>query len=215
MADDRPFAARQLTGAVAALVDFVAARRHRHLTADELLTLDRLDAEVAGRAMAAGVPMPPPARGVVPGSGYTSYTAFRGPYLVDLGRPTVLLARRGTWDARMAALKTAAETIANATGKNAVVAEEIVYRGESAYSVGDRSESLTTPEHCTLQPFLTCPAMAEKTLIDRSGYASAARILRAIRNRYDGIFAPYIVCPSTRSSGGYKVLIRDGTRRER
>ena len=86
----------------------------------------------------------------------------------------------------------------------------IVYHGLRAYGVGARSESLTLPEHSVLQPFLNYPAMDEKTLIDKSGYNRAARILRGLLEKYGGMFAPFIDCPGQRGEGGFKVRIIDG-----
>ena len=66
---------------------------------------------------------------------------------------------------------------------------------------------MTEQEHAVLQPFLRCPALGERALIDGSGSERAARILAQLRERYGGLFAPYITCPRNRGEGGFKVKI--------
>jgi len=96
--------------------------------------------------------------------------------------------------------------------------DRILSHGERQYSIGDHDPILLTePEDTVLQAYLLerppgskpPEAMDKPTLCDHSGLDHAPRVLRNLRQKYDGRFAPAIQTPEGRkAAGGYRVRIR-------
>jgi hypothetical protein len=84
----------------------------------------------------------------------------------------------------------------------------IVSRGTRQYTIGNRDPIAVTPnEDAVLQAFLDMPAMTDPTLKAKAKHDDPGRVLRRLRTRYDGIFAPAITTPGRKSNGGYHVRI--------
>jgi hypothetical protein len=205
MAEVHP--ARDLVKAINALVTYVAAHRERHLTAEELRELEALDAAVYGLGVKAGLMAPKPPPSTYSGCwGYNDLFAFRGLILPKEGRPTVVVGRSRPWEARMAALRAAAEAMVG-SGKK-VRSDAILFYGDLQYGVGDRRVTVTENEDNVLQAFLGSPALTKKQLIDKAGPKGSPAILAALRKKYGRLFAPYIKCPGAKGKGGYRVAVR-------
>jgi hypothetical protein len=89
------------------------------------------------------------------------------------------------------------------------------YRGNRVYQVaGCEPVAVTTQEDTVLQAFLETPAMDDETLVDRSGYGHAAKILRGLAAKYAG-FDKAIRLPGGKGQGGYYIDLKDASKKER
>jgi hypothetical protein len=87
----------------------------------------------------------------------------------------------------------------------------ILSLGGRCYRIGaSRPVTVTRRENDILLAFLRQPAMDKGQLAEVTGYAAedAVKVLRELRRKYDGLFAPAIVMPGGRGQGGYHVAIR-------
>jgi hypothetical protein len=85
----------------------------------------------------------------------------------------------------------------------------IVFKGSRQYQIGEHPPNMVTcPEDAVLQPFLKPPAIDDPAL---RGLANAVsepgKILRGLRRKYNGMFAPAIDLPGGKGKGGYHVRI--------
>jgi hypothetical protein len=68
---------------------------------------------------------------------------------------------------------------------------------------------VTEREDTVLATFLEHGAMNRPSLGSRSGYGEKAlTVLRGLRTKYDGAFAPHIRFPGGKGKGGYHVSVR-------
>lgn len=67
---------------------------------------------------------------------------------------------------------------------------------------------VTDGEDEVLQTFLLAPCMDHEQLVNASGRDNAAKILKNLTTKYGDSFAPYIVLPTKKGKGGYRVHIR-------
>jgi hypothetical protein len=81
--------------------------------------------------------------------------------------------------------------------------------GDRQYQIGPQALTVVSErEDTVLQAFLDQTAMDHPTLIERTEYEDAARILRGLAEKYGGAFAPAIFLPGGKGRGGYRVTIR-------
>jgi hypothetical protein len=84
----------------------------------------------------------------------------------------------------------------------------ILYHGDRRYQVSEGQPFVVTEnEDNVLQAFLGAPALDQKMLIRRSGMNDAARSLRALCKKYDGVMASAIRLPGRKGRGGYRVQV--------
>jgi hypothetical protein len=87
--------------------------------------------------------------------------------------------------------------------------DTIMSHGNEIYSINDSEPLKVLPtEDAVLTAFLTQSAMDKDELDRRSGYTDARKILKNLKVRYNGRFAPAISFPGSRGRGGYRVKIR-------
>jgi hypothetical protein len=85
----------------------------------------------------------------------------------------------------------------------------IVSLGDRRCRVGDaRPVVVSDVEDTVLQAFAEESPMDASRLIDRAGFDRAPRVLKALRGKYGGVFAPAIPCPGRKGQGGYHVAVR-------
>jgi hypothetical protein len=84
----------------------------------------------------------------------------------------------------------------------------LVSLGAGQYTIGKHRPIAVTPtEDAVLQAFLDTPTMTDPTLKAKTKQADPGKVLRRLRTKYDGIFAPAITTPGGKSQGGYHVQI--------
>jgi hypothetical protein len=92
-------------------------------------------------------------------------------------------------------------------GDSALTAATIISMGDKVYKIGESAPvAVTDAEDAVLQAFVQTEAMDERTLARRAGN-DGARVLRGLRQKYDGAFASAIHCPKKKGAGGYRVQI--------
>jgi hypothetical protein len=80
--------------------------------------------------------------------------------------------------------------------------------GARQYRIGKcRPLAVTPTEDAVLQAFLDSPAMNDPTLKAKTKQDEPGKVLRRLRTKYDGIFAPAIDTPGGNGKGGYHVRI--------
>jgi hypothetical protein len=87
----------------------------------------------------------------------------------------------------------------------------IVSLGDRCYRIGELDAKVVTErEENVLQAFLKRSALDQKQLSKASALEPevAARVLRGLTKKYQGMFAPAITMPRARGKGGYHVRIR-------
>jgi hypothetical protein len=85
----------------------------------------------------------------------------------------------------------------------------IVSLDDRRYRVGDsRPVVVSDVEDTVLQAFADESPMDASRLIDKAGFDRAPRVLKSLREKYSGIFAPAITCPGRKGQGGYHVAIQ-------
>lgn len=67
---------------------------------------------------------------------------------------------------------------------------------------------VTDGEDEVLQAFLVAPCMDHKQLVKASGRDNVGKILKNLTTKYGQSFAPYIVLPTKKGRGGYRVHVR-------
>jgi hypothetical protein len=89
-------------------------------------------------------------------------------------------------------------------------ADAIELVNDGLYRVGGETFRVDEAADDVLQAFVDRPAMSKPELIEASGRANAARILRrlATPTAYGGKFAPFIHLPDRPNAGGFRVAIR-------
>jgi hypothetical protein len=94
-------------------------------------------------------------------------------------------------------------------GNAGAPADCILSLGNSCYDIGGQQRTVTDREDRVLSAFVRQGAMTNKQLGKASNMEKeeAARVLRALRTRYDGIFAPAITPAGARDRGGHRVNI--------
>ena len=81
--------------------------------------------------------------------------------------------------------------------------------GNGRYKVGDLEIRITDSENVVLETLIQFGPLNSTELADKSGYNHAARILRRLRTKYDGLLAPFIHCPGGKSKGGYNTSLKE------
>jgi hypothetical protein len=80
----------------------------------------------------------------------------------------------------------------------------ILSLGDGKYRIGDLPPVIVTDrEDNVLQALAEHQVLDEPGLRKRSGIEEAAKVLLALRTKYDGRFASAIQCPGRRGNGGY------------
>jgi hypothetical protein len=89
--------------------------------------------------------------------------------------------------------------------------EPIISLGDGHYQIGAHPAiTVEDNEDAVLHAFLRAPGhtLSKEALIAATdGIKNAPRILQRLSDKYDGIFAPAIICPGHRGGGGYRVKI--------
>lgn len=80
--------------------------------------------------------------------------------------------------------------------------------GNRLYRIGQIEKQVTRAEDNVLQTFLDAPAQDTADLIAATKSDRAPRVLRELRSKYDGIFAPAITLPRSKGAGGYVVRVK-------
>jgi hypothetical protein len=83
----------------------------------------------------------------------------------------------------------------------------IWHLGGERFAAGAWEGELTEKESNVLQAFIGCPSRSTGTLKSRSGEDNPARVLRDLRAKYDGCFAPAVHLPGQKGKGGYRVRV--------
>jgi hypothetical protein len=121
-----------------------------------------------------------------------------------------------TQEARMAALDALVRgpvpsTITEVgTGSRTPSRPVVWYLGERVYRVdGCEPVAVTLQEDAVLRPFVKLPAMDDSTLVAKSGYGHAGKILRELTKKYNGVFAQAIRLPGGKAQGGYYIDLKE------
>jgi hypothetical protein len=86
---------------------------------------------------------------------------------------------------------------------------KIIAHGSGCYSIaGSTPKRVDENEDYVLQTFLAVPALNLTDLEKQSGVSRPNDVLKRLRTKYGGIFAPAIHLPSGKGQGGYHVSIR-------
>jgi hypothetical protein len=83
--------------------------------------------------------------------------------------------------------------------------------GQRSYRVGSsRPVCVTEEEDSILQAFSGYPTMGTPELTAKSKlkHADPSRVLRGLRQKYDGLFAAAIRCPGKKGRGGYHAVVK-------
>jgi hypothetical protein len=80
--------------------------------------------------------------------------------------------------------------------------------GECRYQVGERKILVSEKEDNVLEAFLEQEVHSTCSLKNASGEDNAARLLRALRTKYQGVFKDVIANPGRKGTGGYVVKVR-------
>ncbi|MBS0265426.1 MAG: hypothetical protein JSS02_26055 [Planctomycetes bacterium] len=84
----------------------------------------------------------------------------------------------------------------------------IIHHSDNIFSIANHPQTaLSDNEANVLITFVDRPTQTLTQLTRYSGVDDAARILTALKKRYDGIFAPAIHLPGGKGKGGYRVAI--------
>jgi hypothetical protein len=128
------------------------------------------------------------------------FTRFDGRMTDEVTPDRYLHTTRKQWYTFLEKVKTSAGSTAR-----------IIAMGRRQYRVGEHSPiTVSQREDTILQAFLKPAPLATmdyRTLCDRSGYEDAHRILKGLKTKYKGVFAPAIILPGGKGKGGYAVNI--------
>jgi hypothetical protein len=84
----------------------------------------------------------------------------------------------------------------------------IVFLGNGMYRIADNPPlQLTANESNVLEAFLKHAAMDLSRMQEESGVPRCRDVLRKLRTKYKGVFAPAITMPGAKGQGGYRVRI--------